>query len=333
MTTAPPLSPVRRLVDALALDRTADDEFRSRPGGPTGAPAVFGGHLVAQALAAAAGTVPTGREPHSLHGYFLFRADPDAPLTYRVERLRDGHTFSSRRVVAVQRTGRTPREVFHLTASFKSASRPGPNHQVTMATAPAPHRLRPATEAAPPQVHPGVIRLLSDVRDAVDVRYVDESSGAGPGAGGRGPGTTTRVWFRIRELPPGAEAGLPALHQSLVAYLSDLTLLDSASPHHHTGRSNDGKGIAVSLDHAMWFHRPLRADEWLLYEQRSPSYADGRALAHASVYTADGTLAASVVQEGVIRPGRGRSAEPVGPFLDDTDIDPFSWVVAKPETD
>ncbi|MFI1888405.1 acyl-CoA thioesterase [Streptomyces jumonjinensis] len=343
MTTVLPRSgsPVQQLIDSIALDPAAPDTFRSRPAVPLDASAVFGGQIVAQALSAAARTVPREREPHSLHGYFVYRGDPAAPITYRVERLRDGHSFTVRRVVAVQ-LGRTEQEIFHLTASFKSmsrtVSRPGANHQDPMEPAPAPHRLPRAVDEPPAHVHPGVVRRLSEVRDAIDLRYVREPSTprSGPPSGVRtsGSGTVTRVWFRVRELPPGAAAHEPALHHCLVAYLSDLTLLDSGSPCHRTGSPNDGSGSAVSLDHAMWFHRPLSADEWLLYEQRSPSFADGRALIHARIYQADGTLVASVVQEGAIRPGRTPGAvQPAAPLPDDPEIDPFSWAVAKPETD
>ncbi|MEV6178811.1 acyl-CoA thioesterase domain-containing protein [Streptomyces sp. NPDC052015] len=340
-TTTLPLAPAPApapasawpLIDSLVLDATAPDTFRSRRSVPAGLSAVFGGQTVAQALSAAARTVPRGREPHSLHGYFLYRGDPAQPITYRVERLRDGHSFTSRRVVAVQTGGRTEQEIFHLTASFKRTSRPGEDHQIGMPSAPSPHRLPHAVDEPPAQVHPGVIRLLSDLRDVVDVRYVHDPADPRPGRRLDRTAEVTRVWFRVRELPPGADAGVPALQQCLVAYLSDLTLLDSASPNHRTGLPNEGNGTAVSLDHAMWFHRPLSADEWLLFEQRSPSFADGRALVHARIYTADGALAASVVQEGVIRPGR--TAGPADPpdTLPESDIDPFSWAVAKPETD
>ncbi|GHH24811.1 acyl-CoA thioesterase [Streptomyces rubradiris] len=335
MTTTLPLAdaPARLLTDSLVLDATAPDTFRSRRSVPAGVSAVFGGQIVAQALSAAARTVPQGREPHSLHGYFLFRGDPAQPITYRVERLRDGHSFSSRRVVAVQTGGRAQQEIFHLTASFKRTSRPGEDHQIGMPPAPSPHRLPHAVDEPPAQVHPGVIRLLSDLRDVIDVRYVHGPAGAPAGVRADTSGTVTRVWFRVRGLPPGTDSADPALHHCLLAYLSDLTLLDSASPHHRTGRPNEGNGIAVSLDHAMWFHRPLSADEWLLYEQRSPTSADGRALVHARIYTADGTLAATVVQEGVIRPGRTPGLPHPSDALPEPDIDPFSWTVAKPETD
>ncbi|KES06243.1 hypothetical protein BU52_16040 [Streptomyces toyocaensis] len=333
-TVLPPAdAPAWLLIDSLALDATAPDTFRSRRTVPADVSAVFGGQIVAQALSAAARTVPQGRAPHSLHGYFLFRGDPAQPITYRVERLRDGHSFTSRRVVAVQPGGRTENEIFHLTASFKRTSRPGEDHQIGMPATPPPHRLPHAVDEPPAEVHPRVIRLLSDLRDVIDVRYVHDPTGAPTGVRADGSGPVTRVWFRIRALPPGAESADPALHHCLLAYLSDLTLLDSASPHHRTGRPNEGNGTAASLDHAMWFHRPVSADAWLLYEQRSPTSADGRALVHARVYTADGTLAATVVQEGVMRPGRTPGPTHPSDALPEPDIDPFSWAVAKPETD
>lgn len=326
-------APVRPLIDSLALDPTAPDTFRSRHSVPSGASPVFGGQIVAQALSAAARTVPQDREPHSLHGYFLFRGDPARPITYRVDRLRDGHSFSSRRVVAVQSRGSAEQEIFHMTSSFKRMSRPGEDHQVGMEPAPPPHRLPHAADEPPAQVHPGVIEMLSSLRDVIDVHYVDDSTGSRPGRRADRAGTATRVWLRVRELPPGAASGTPALQQCLLAYLSDLTLLDCASPHHRTGVPNEGNGTAVSLDHAIWFHRPLSVDEWLLCEQTSPSCTDGRALVHARIYTADGTLAATVVQEGAVRPHRTPDLIHPPEALPEPDIDPFSWAVAKPETD
>jgi acyl-CoA thioesterase-2 len=222
--------------------------------------------------------------------------------------------------VAEQDTSRGKQEIFHLTASFKKASqRTEDIHQVGMAHVPPPHGLPEATARPPVHVHPGVIALLSDLSGVLDARYVPNSQGA------------TQVWFRVKGL--AQEDVRPALHHILLAYLSDLTLLDSASPHHRTHSPNSGSGSAVSLDHAMWFHRPARADEWLLYEQTSPSFADGRALAHARIYTADGLLAGSVVQEGVMRLGRDARTSPAVADLVEEDIDPFSWAVAKPETD
>ncbi|MFJ8310508.1 MULTISPECIES: acyl-CoA thioesterase [unclassified Streptomyces] len=330
LTPTHPATPVWPLADLMTLDETAPDTFRGRLTPPSAMPTVFGGQIVAQALAAAGRTVAPGREPHSLHGYFLFPGDAAVPITYRVERVRDGHSFTNRRVVAVQQD-RGDREVFHLTVSFQRASALRDlDHQTPMPAAPAPETLAAASEVPPAHVHPAVIQRLREARHAVDVRYVYDAPFPGAPDGDR---PATRVWFRTRHAPDGPGAGRHLLHQCLVAYLSDLTLLDAASPYHRTGQRADGKGVAVSLDHAMWFHRPLRADEWLLYEQQSPSASDGRGLVHARIYTADGRLAASVVQEGVIRL-RASARQPL-PALDahDPDIDPFSWRFAKPETD
>ncbi|MFF4156659.1 acyl-CoA thioesterase [Streptomyces sp. NPDC001678] len=332
MTTALPLAPVPRpLLGLLGLVGTDADTFRAEPGPPTAMPVMFGGQIIAQSLAAASRTVTPGREPHSLHGYFLYPGDPAAPITYRVERVRDGHAFTSRRVTAVQDDG-GEHAVFCLTVSFKRPTpRGGPEHQTPMPGVPAPEALADATELPPAYVHPAVIQRLRELRHAVDVRYVPgprpaPETAAGPPA--------TRLWFRARGPVPVGASDLHSPHSCLVAYLSDLTLLDTASPYHRSGLPNDGRGTAVSLDHAMWFHRPLRVDEWLLYEQQSHTSTDGRGLVHARIYTRDGTLAATVAQEGLIRLRRSPATTTSRPGeTQPQEIDPYSWAVARPETD
>jgi acyl-CoA thioesterase-2 len=245
-------------------------------------PRVFGGQVAGQALVAAGRTVEDGKGVHSLHAYFLRPGDPTIPIVYEVDRIRDGKSFTTRRVVAIQRG----EAIFNLQASFHRAEE-GYDHQLTMSEAPAPESLPRADEIEPPP--PG--RLWA--RQPVDMRYVD-----GP-PWNREPSASARqlVWIRADGTLPDD----PLLHVCVVTYASDYTLLGSTLvPHGVSYWRNDV--MMASLDHAMWFHRPFRADEWLLYSQTSPSASGGRGLAYGGIFRRDGTLAVSVVQEGLIRP-------------------------------
>jgi acyl-CoA thioesterase-2 len=244
-------------------------------------PRVFGGQVAGQALVAAGRTVE-GRGVHSLHAYFLRPGDPSVPIVYEVDRIRDGKSFTTRRVVAIQHG----EAIFNLQASFH-VDEPGLDHQVPMPEAPPPDTLPRADEMEPPA--PG--RLWT--RQPVDIRYVD-----GP-PWGRAQSATARqlVWFRADGKLPDD----PVLHTCIVAYASDYTLLGAALVPHGRSYFQDDVMMA-SLDHAMWFHRPFRADEWLLYSQTSPSASGGRGLAYGGIFRQDGALAVSVVQEGLIRP-------------------------------
>ncbi len=245
-------------------------------------PRVFGGQVAGQALVAAGRTVEDGKGVHSLHAYFLRPGDPTIPIVYEVDRIRDGKSFTTRRVVAIQRG----EAIFNLQASFHRAEG-GFDHQVTMPEAPAPETLPRADEIEPPR--PG--RLWT--RQPVDIRYVD-----GP-PWDREPSAAARqlVWFRADGTLPDD----PLLHVCVVTYASDYTLLGSSLVPHGVSYWRDDVMMA-SLDHAMWFHRPFRADEWLLYSQTSPSASGARGLAYGGIFRQDGTLAVSVVQEGLIRP-------------------------------
>jgi acyl-CoA thioesterase-2 len=261
-------------------------EFRQR---------VFGGQVAAQALVAAGRTVEHGGV-HSLHAYFLRPGDPNIPILYQVDRIRDGKTFTTRRVVAIQHG----RAIFHLSASFQPEEA-GPDHQMPMPEVPAPEslptfeeRMGPALDDLPPEVR----RWLTRDRP-IETRAVEWANPFKPVP--RPP--RQHVWIRVSGTLP---AGPLLLHQCVVAYASDLTLLDTTTLPHAIAW-NDPRYMMASLDHAMWFHRPFRADEWLLYAQESPSAAGARGLCMGHLFRRDGTLAVSVVQEGLVRPLAGRT--------------------------
>ncbi|MFF4606773.1 acyl-CoA thioesterase [Streptomyces sp. NPDC001339] len=290
---------LQSLVDLLALERIEHDIFRGRSHASI-VPRVFGGQVAAQALVAAGRTVPADRPAHSLHAYFLRPGDPGAPIVYTVDRIRDGRSFTTRRVVAVQHG----QPVFHLSASFQ-APEEGLEHQEPMPPAPDPLDLPTAAEMLPRYADRFVDRSVADrlveARAAIDLRYVDEPPFATAGEP-RAP--RSQVWFRAQGKLDEAAGGAiprPLLDICLVTYVSDMTLLDSVLLAHGRGGWAVGDVVGASLDHAMWFHRPFRADEWLLYDQESPTAQSGRGLGKGRIFTADGQLAVSVIQEGVIR--------------------------------
>ncbi|MFD0167884.1 acyl-CoA thioesterase [Streptomyces decoyicus] len=292
------------LLGLLSLERIEQDIFRGQSR-PSVVPRVFGGQVAAQALVAAGRTVPEDRPPHSLHAYFLRPGDPGAPIVYTVDRIRDGRSFTTRRVVAVQHG----QPIFHLSASFQ-VTEDGLEHQEPMPPAPDPLELPTAAEMLPRYadrfVDPGVAERLLESRAAIDLRYVD----APPfGTVGEVRDPRSQVWFRTQgKLDDDGEIPRPLLDICLVTYVSDMTLLDSILLAHGRGGWAVGDVVGASLDHAMWFHRPLRADEWLLYDQESPTAQGGRGLGKGRIFTADGQLAVSVIQEGVIRVPRGQEA-------------------------
>ncbi|WP_055490116.1 acyl-CoA thioesterase II [Streptomyces sp. TP-A0356] len=280
------------LLDLLDLERIERDIFRGQSRSAV-VPRVFGGQVAAQALVAAGRTVPEDRFAHSLHAYFLVAGDPGAPIVYNVDRIRDGRSFTTRRVVAVQHG----QPIFHLSASFQTYEE-GMEHQAPMPSAPDPETLPTGEELLRRYAEffpePRVLERLLEARAAVDLRYVDPPPFATAGTV-REP--RSQVWFRTN----GKLADDPLLHVCLATYVSDMTLLDSILLAHGRGGWTTGDVVGASLDHAMWFHRPFRADEWLLYDQESPSASGGRGLGQARIYTQDGRLAISVIQEGVVR--------------------------------
>ncbi|MEU4897140.1 acyl-CoA thioesterase II [Streptomyces sp. NPDC044780] len=284
------------LLDLLDLEQIEEDIFRGTSDAAPLVPRVFGGQVAAQALVAAGRTVPEDRSAHSLHAYFLRPGDPGAPIVYTVDRIRDGRSFTTRRVVAVQHG----QPIFHLSASFQLYE-DGLEHQERMPDVPDPLSLPTAGELLPRYEHlfagPGVTERMLQARAAVDLRYVDEPPF---GSVGRPREPKSQVWFRTNGKLDGV-ADHPLLHVCLATYVSDMTLLDSVLLAHGRGGWAVGDIVGASLDHAMWFHRPFRVDDWLLYDQESPSASGGRGLAKGRIFTADGRLAVSVIQEGVMR--------------------------------
>ncbi|MER5205868.1 acyl-CoA thioesterase II [Streptomyces sp. NPDC002825] len=280
------------LLDLLDLERIEQDIFRGESR-PSIVPRVFGGQVAAQALVAAGRTVPADRLAHSLHAYFLRAGDPGAPIVYTVDRIRDGRSFTTRRVVAVQHG----QPIFHLSASFQTYEE-GLDHQVEMPPAPDPESLPTPAEMLPRHLPREVADRLIEARAAVDLRYAETPPW---GTVGQPREPRSQVWFRTN----GKLADDPLLHVVLATYVSDMTLLDSVLLAHGRGGWAVGDVVGASLDHAMWFHRPFRADEWLLYDQESPTSSGGRGLGQARIFTQDGRLAISVIQEGVVRVPRG----------------------------
>jgi acyl-CoA thioesterase-2 len=284
---------LRSLLDLLDLERIERDIFRGRSESAV-VPRVFGGQVAAQALVAAGRTVPADRHAHSLHAYFLRPGDPGAPIVYNVDRLHDGRSFTTRRVVAVQHG----RPVFGLSASFQTQEE-GLDHQVPMPPAPDPATLPTGEERLRGYAHlpPQIVERFVQTRAAVDLRYVDDPPF---GRFGEPREPRSQVWFRTDGKLEGA-VDEPLLHVALATYVSDMTLLDSVLLAHGRGGWAVGDVVGASLDHAMWFHRPFRADEWLLYDQQSPTASGGRGLGQARIHTQDGRLAITVIQEGVVR--------------------------------
>jgi acyl-CoA thioesterase-2 len=276
------------LLHLLDLETIEDGLYRGRQP-DTALQRVFGGQVASQALVAAGRTVPAVRHVHSLHAYFLRPGDTAVPIVYDVERTRDGRTFSTRRVVARQHGQR----IFYLSASFQ-VPEDGLEHQDPMPGVAGPLEC--------PELGDVLARLTGRPRKdwdrewaALEVRY---AGGPGPGGGAEEP---SRVWLKAATpLADGAQPPDLVLHAAVLTYASDLTLLSAAVLPHGTF-IGDPRLEPASLDHAMWFHRPFRADEWLLYDQVSPSASGGRGFATGRLFTAEGRLVASAVQEGLVR--------------------------------
>jgi acyl-CoA thioesterase-2 len=278
------------LTALLTLERTGEWSFRAAAHGRSGADRAFGGAAIAQALMAAGRTVPAGRTVHSLHAYFLRAADAAAPTDFRVESIRDGGSYTTRSVVAEQHDG----VILRLTAS-SHVPEEGMEHQVPVLDAPAPEDLpTPADSAAAAGSLRGFFAAL-DSRHPFELRFAVPLPRLAA-ARGESAAPLQRLWLRAREaLPPD-----PLLHACALAYASDVLLLSTTLAPHATMIGAPGV-TAASLDHAVWFHRPVRADEWLFYDQQSPSAAGGRALGQGQVYDRSGRLVATVVQEGMVR--------------------------------
>ena len=285
---------VEDLLATLDLEPLEHNLFRGRSLA-TGRTRVFGGQVIAQALVAATRTVEAARPPHSLHAYFLLGGDPDVPILYEVDRIRDGRSFTTRRVVAIQHG----RAIFALSASFQ-ADEPGFDHGAAMPEVPGPEDLPdlgdvPGEALSQGGSLPESVRAFLARERPIELRPVELGRYAS-----REPGPPRfHVWFRAAGPLPDD----PAIHRCVLAYASDMMLLDAALVPH--GRTVfEPEIMAASLDHALWFHRPFRADDWLLYAQDTPSASGARGFSRGLVFTRGGTLVASVAQEGLVRTRR-----------------------------
>jgi acyl-CoA thioesterase-2 len=283
-----PISAVEGLLSILDLEPLEHNLFRGMSP-QVGWQRVFGGQVIGQALVAASRTVEEERPVHSLHGYFLRPGDPSVPIIYEVDRIRDGGSFTTRRVVAIQHG----QAIFSMSASFH-AREDGLDHQIDMGNVPMPEDLPSEAELKEKflAIAPESVRRYWQRERPIELKPVDLAH-----------------YFSREKLEPKqavwvrASAALPddpRIHSCVLAYASDMTLLDTALFAHGTSVF-DTKLQVASLDHALWFHRPFRADEWLLYAEDSPSASGGRGFTRGALYTRDGTLVASSAQEGLIR--------------------------------
>jgi acyl-CoA thioesterase II len=282
-------SAVQDLLAILDLEPLEVNLFRGRSP-QVGWQRVFGGQVIGQALVAACRTVDTAsRPPHSMHAYFLLPGDPKVPIIYDVDRVRDGKSFTTRRVKAVQHG----QAIFIMSVSFHG-DEPGMSHQAPMPEVPTPEELPTESEirANVLPLMPDPVRRYYERERPIELRPVEYDRYLGK----KFPDGRFNVWIRATGRLPDE----PAIHQCVLAYASDMTLLDSALiPHGRTVFEREIMG--ASLDHALWFHRPFRADDWLLYAQDSPSLAAARGFSRGLIFARSGTLVASVAQEGLLR--------------------------------
>jgi acyl-CoA thioesterase-2 len=278
------------LLALLDLEELEVNIFRGRSP-QEGSQRVFGGQVLGQALVASGRTVEADASAHSFHAYFLRPGDPATPILYQVDRTKDGRAFTTRRVIAIQHG----RAIFHMETSFHRPER-GFEHQDEMPDVPDPEGLPSWRERMEPvlgRMQSEEVRRWLERERPIDVRYVTPFD---PFTPVKAP-PRLDAWIR-------AAGALPApllIHQCVVAYASDMSLLDTVVMPHGVSWF-DRRYQVASLDHAMWFHRPFRADEWLLYVQESPVAAGGRGFATGRLFTRDGRLVVSVVQEGLVRP-------------------------------
>ena len=277
------------LLSVLALEEREPDLFVGKTPGTT-MQRIFGGQVAGQALMAAASTLPDGRAVHSLHSYFLRPGDPNEEIRYAVERMRDGRTFSTRRVVAWQRRGEKDVAIFALTADASAGEEPYAEHALPMPDVPAPESLPTFLELL--AARGDEARMAMSIGMAVEQRMLEHPFDRPPKTY---PDTKSWTWMKVAgELPDDQ-----AVHAAALTFASDLSLLGAG-----TARMGGGWGRTAgsSLDHAVWFHQPVRADEWFLYETDSPAASHGRALCFGQIWAVDGTHVATVTQQGLIRP-------------------------------
>ncbi|MDR6952450.1 acyl-CoA thioesterase-2 [Ancylobacter sp. 3268] len=290
------MTPIAELVQLLDLEVLEVNLFRGH-NPPESWPfrtRVFGGQVLAQALVAAQRTVETATA-HSMHAYFILAGDPQIPIVYQVERVREGRSFATRRVVAVQHG----RPIFIMSVSFHIAEE-GLDHQMAMPEGVPPPEEVPSARDLPAEL---LDSLAPSVRNywtrprPVELRPVHLLQRLAAGHAAPPTEPQQKVWFRADGVLPDD----PALHRAVLAYASDMTLLETTTVVHGTSVLGD-RIQAASLDHALWLHRPLKADDWLLYVQDSPNAHGARGLARGLIYDRAGRLVASVAQEGLIRP-------------------------------
>ncbi len=280
--------PMENLVSTLDLEKLEENLFRGTSP-QVGGQRVFGGQVIAQALVAAQRTVKDDRYVHSLHAYFMRPGDPRVPIIYQVDRIRDGSSFATRRIVAIQHG----HAIFSMSASFQIGE-DGFDHQVSIPSVPQPEQLMSEDQMREALLAkaPTAIRKYWENKRPIEIRPVSLTH-----------------YFSKEKLEPHQDIWVRAVgsvpedrhyQTAILAYLSDMTLLD-ASLYAHGTTIFDPTIQVASLDHAMWFHRPCRLDDWLLYSQDSPSASGARGLTRGSLYTRDGILIASVAQEGLIR--------------------------------
>jgi len=283
---------VENLLRRLNLEEVGENLFDGE-NEPTSWGRLFGGFVAAQALSAACRTVDDTRLPHSLHAYFLRPGDSKKHVTYAVDRIRDGKSFTTRRIVASQ----GERAIFNMAVSFHVAQ-PGYAHQHPMPDVPQPESLLgydDYIERVTPQLSDSGSKIRYLMERPIEARYQHVPSYLG-GPLSDGPNA---VWFRVSDEVPAEDQ---SMHRCLLTYASDLSLLDNAvRPHGRNGRL--GSLQLASLDHALWFHtREINVNDWLLYYQDSPAARDARGFTRGSIYTRDGILVASVAQEALMRP-------------------------------
>lgn len=282
---------MKDLLELLDLEPIEHNIYRGQ-NRDIGTSRVFGGQVLSQALVAAQRTVEEGRPVHSLHGYFILAGDLTVPIVYFVDRLRDGGSFTTRRVTAIQHG----QAIFNLSASFH-VPQEGPEHQLTTPSAPGPETLEPELERIRAMSHriPAAVRSALTQDRPIDFRPVEVDDLFQPAP--REP--VRRAWFRV----PDAMPDDPLVHQAVLAYVSDYGLLATVlQPHGKTVR--DPSLQVASLDHSLWFHRRVKVDDWLLYAMDSPVASGARGFARGAIYTRDGQLVASVAQEGLVRNAR-----------------------------
>ena len=280
---------VAELLDLLHIEQLEVDLFRGVGGGGETNVRIFGGHVIAQALAAAYKTVDM-RMCHSLHAYFVRPGDPSIPVIYSVDRSRDGRSFTTRRVIAIQHG----KQILNLSASFHEVEESW-EHQHSMPDVPGPEELKTRQQIREENVHKVSDKHRAEYLRArpIDIREVDPQDHFNP----KPLSDINHLWFRME----GAAKASPQMHQCLLAYASDMNLLGSAMRPH--GLTWFKRGVmTASLDHSMWFHGPVSFDQWHLYSMDSPFSGGARGFNRGAIYARDGRLVASVAQEGLVRP-------------------------------